>query len=247
MTSAFVVQALLVSVRLLPLLVVMPVAVFARVPVFVRGIVALSFGAVLASGLPSEPGISLSAASLLSEFLTGMVMAFGIHVAVAALDMAGRLIDLQIGLNASGVFDPATSNVVGIVSEFFSVGFLMLFMTLDLHHVLLRAVSHMLILVPPGQMPMELVSPEMGSVLSRQFLAAFMLACPVILGLWLSDVAFAFMSRSMPQANIYFLALPVKLGIGLLLLVLSLPMIVQGMSALFMRGVDPLAGQEVMP
>lgn len=240
MFSTFVVPALLISVRLLPLLVVMPVAVFARVPVFVRGILALSFGAVLAAGLPQDTNATLSLSSIFSEFLTGMMLAFGIHVAVAALDMAGRLIDTQIGLNASGVFDPATSNVVGIVAEFFSLGFLMLFVALDLHHVLLRAVSQMLVVLPPGKSPMPFLSPALLAQLGQQFLAAFLLASPVVLGLWLTDVAFAFLSRSMPQANIYFLALPVKLGVGLLLLVLSLPLIVQGMSSLFLRAVAPL-------
>lgn len=245
--TAFAVQALLVSVRLLPLLVVMPVAVFARIPVHVRGILALVFGMVLAAGLPPDAEAALTPVTLASEFLTGMVMAFGIHLAVAAVDFVGRLIDLQIGLNASGVFDPATSNVVGIVSEFLSLGFLMLFMALDLHHVLLRAVSQMLLLVPPGQSSLQLVSPEMASLLTRQFLAAFLLASPVILGLLLTDVAFAFLSRSMPQANVYFLALPVKIGVGLLLLLLALPTLLQGMSTLFARAVDPLALEAAQP
>jgi flagellar biosynthetic protein FliR len=240
MFSTFVVPALLISVRLLPLLVVMPVAVFSRVPVFVRGILALAFGIVLAAGLPQDTSASLSPASIFSEFLAGMMLAFGIHVAIAALDMAGRLIDTQIGLNASGVFDPATSNVVGIVAEFFSLGFLMLFVTLDLHHVLLRAVSQMLVVLPPGKNPMPFLSTALLAQLGQQFLAAFLLASPVVFGLWLTDVAFAFLSRSMPQANIYFLALPVKLGLGLLLLILSLPLIVQGMSTLFLRSVAPL-------
>jgi flagellar biosynthesis protein FliR len=245
--GAFAVQTLLVSVRLLPLLVVLPVTIFARIPVHVRVILALTFAAVLAAGLAPDPALKLTPATLATEFLAGMVMAFGVHVAVAALDMVGRLIDLQIGLNASGVFDPATSNVVGIVAEFLSLGFLMLFVALDLHHVLLRAIAQMLVLLPPGQSPMALVSPEMGSLLGRQFLSAFLLASPIIIGLFLTDVAFAFLSRSMPQANVYFLALPVKIGVGLVLLMFSLPVILQGMTALFGRAVDPYAMEAVRP
>lgn len=241
MSAAFPVVALLIAVRLLPLLVVMPVAVFARIPLGVRIILALAFGAVLAAGLPPQSGLALTPEAVAREFFTGMVLAFGVHVSLAALDMAGRLIDLQMGFYAAGVFDPATSNVVGLMSEFLVLGFLMLFMALDLHHVLLRALAEMLVVVPPGQGGVALLSPEMGSFLSRQFLAAFLLMSPVIVGLWLTDVAFAFMSRSMPQANIYFLALPVKVGVGLLLLVLTLPLMAQGMTALFLRGLSPQA------
>lgn len=245
--AAFAVQALFVAVRLLPLLVVMPVAVFARLPLHVRGVLALVFGAVLAAGLPAADAPALSLPTLAAEFLTGMVMAFGIHLALAAIDMVGRLIDLQVGLNAAGVFDPATANVVGLMSEFLTLGFLMIFMALNLHHELLRAVSAMLVLVPPGHMPLQLVSPAMATLLTKQLVAAFLLASPVIFGLFLTDVAFAFLSRSMPQANVYFLALPVKIGVGLVLLLLSLPVMLQGMSALFARAIDPYVLEAVSP
>jgi flagellar biosynthesis protein FliR len=64
-------------------------------------------------------------------------------------------------------------------------------------------------------------------ILTQQFLLAFMIVMPVILGLWLIDTAFALLSRSMPQANVYFLSLPIKLGVGVFILILTLPIIVQ--------------------
>lgn len=69
--------------------------------------------------------------------------------------------------------------------------------------------------------------------MGEQFIFAFIILLPVILGVWLVDIAFAIMSRSMPQANIYFLALPVKFIAGLVLLMLAMPMIVQNIPRLF--------------
>ncbi|MFX6645111.1 flagellar biosynthetic protein FliR, partial [Acinetobacter baumannii] len=73
------------------------------------------------------------------ELLLGVVMAFGFHAAHAGVDMAGKLVDTQMGLNASGVFDPTTSNMTSIVAEFLTLAFLLLFIVLDVHHDLLRA------------------------------------------------------------------------------------------------------------
>lgn len=231
--TAFLLNTLLVSIRLLPVLVVSPVVFFARIPLTIRLILALSLAAVFASALPVLPPPSLTLPILLGELLLGVVMAFGFHAAHAGIDMAGRLIDTQIGLNAAGVFDPATSNTTSIIAEFLSLAFALLFVVLDMHHELLRVMAGVLQVIPPGTVSGMALSGSLASVLTQQFLLAFMMLVPVILGLWLTDMAFAFLSRSMPQANIYFLALPIKLGLGIFLLVLTLPMIVQRMPLLF--------------
>ena len=160
-------------------------------------------------------------------------MAFGFHAAHAGLDMAGRLVDTQIGLNASGVFDPTTSNVTSIIADFIGLAFALLFVVLNMHHELLRVMSGVLVVIPPGSVSELSLSGALASVLTQQFLMAFMMMMPVILGLWLTDMAFALLSRAMPQANIYFLALPIKLGLGVFLLLLTLPMLVQRMPLLF--------------
>ncbi len=227
MTTAFFLNALLLSVRLLPLVVASPIVFFNRVPSSVRLLLVLVIAAVIASALPAADAPTLSLLVLGGEFLLGVVMAFGFHAAHAGLDLAGKLVDTQIGLNAAGVFDPGTANVTGMVAELLTLTLAVLLVTLDLHHDLLRAFSALLVLIPPGAVSLTLLDVSLVSIMTQQFLFAFLLMAPVIIGLWLSDVAFALLSRSMPQANVYFLALPVKLGLGILLLLLSLPLIVQ--------------------
>lgn len=217
----------LISMRLAPLLVVAPILFFSRLPMTIRVLLALVLSAVLASAsnVTGMPRLSLS--SVLGELMLGALMAFGFHAAHAGLDMAGKLIDTQIGLNAAGVFDPGTSNMTGLVAEVLVWTLGILFVTLNLHHDLLRVFSLLLVAVPPGSVSlMNFSGPVMG-VLTQQFLLAFMIVVPVILGLWLIDTAFALLSRSMPQANVYFLSLPIKLGVGVFILILTLPIIVQ--------------------
>ncbi|MEK6788398.1 MAG: flagellar biosynthetic protein FliR [Pseudomonadota bacterium] len=233
MISIFLLNTFLLSIRLLPVLVVSSILFFSRIPLTIRLILSLALASVLASALPSIQAPSLSLPVLLGELCLGVVMAFGFHAAHAGVDMAGRLIDTQVGLNASGVFDPTTSNVTSIMADFLGLAFALLFVVLDMHHELLRVMGGMLTVIPPGSVPSVSLSGSLAAVLTQQFLMAFMMLMPVIMGLWLTDMAFAILSRSMPQANIYFLALPIKLGIGVLLILLTLPLLVQRMPLLF--------------
>jgi flagellar biosynthesis protein FliR len=236
--TAFAIDTLLISVRLTPLLVAAPVAFFARIPLTVRMLLALTLAAVMASILP-EREVELSPAVLAGELLLGAILAFGFHAAHAALDFLGKLVDTQIGLNAAGVFDPGTSNVTGMIAEFLVLAFAMLFVALNQHHELLRAFSGLLTVVPPGSVSLAVLSLSLAQMLTQQFLLVLMIVAPVVMALWLVDVAFAFMARSMPQANVYFLALPVKLGLGALVLLLSLPLIVQRIPLLFEQALRP--------
>lgn len=233
MLTVFFLNTLLVSVRLLPLVVASPIVFFSRIPLTVRLLLVLVLAAVMASGISTTQDPVLSLPALFGEFLLGVVMAFGFHAAHAGLDMAGKLIDTQIGLNAAGVFDPGTSNVTGLIAELLALAFALLFVALDMHHALLRVFTELLAVIPPGSVSAAALNVGLVEILAKQFLLAFMLVVPVILGLWLADVAFALLSRSMPQANVYFLALPVKLGLGVFLLLLTLPLIVQRIPLLF--------------
>lgn len=233
MLTAYLANALLVLVRLLPLLVASPVMFFARIPLSVRVILALVLAGVMGSSLPNQVIPPISIPTLAGEFLLGAVFAFGFHAAHGAVDMVGKLIDTQVGLNAAGVFDPATATTTGLLAELITLGFALLFVALDMHHALLMVFSTMLAGIPPGSVSMSVLSISLAPILAQQFLLAFMIVAPVLLALWLTDAAFALMSRSMPQANIYFLALPVKMAVGVFVLLLTLPVMVQRIPLLF--------------
>lgn len=225
--TSFLLNALLVSVRLIPLIVVSPILFFSRIPLTVRLLLALGLSGVLASGMTVAQAPAFTWSVLAGELLLGVLMAFGFHAAHAGVDLAGKLIDTQIGLNAAGVFDPGTSNMTGLTADLLAWSLAALFLVLNLHHDLLRVFAQLLVAVPPGSVSLSTLSLSLATVMTQQFLLAFMIVIPVILGLWLVDVAFAFLSRSMPQANVYFLSLPLKLGIGVFIFILTLPTIVE--------------------
>ncbi|EOQ76114.1 flagellar biosynthetic protein FliR [Acinetobacter lactucae] len=224
---------LLLSLRLLPIFVVMPLTIFTRAPVFFRLIIVLAISVILSGLVPIEHSV-ITISLIISEFLLGIVLAFGFHTAFASLDLVGKLLDLQIGVNTAGVFDPSSSHLNGVISDLLIAIAGVLFFILNLHYTLLNGLVALFRVVPLGSFNFQLLNiKKLVSLMGEQFIFAFIILLPVILGVWLVDIAFAIMSRSMPQANIYFLALPVKFIAGLVLLMLAMPMIVQNIPRLF--------------
>lgn len=224
---------LLLSLRLLPIFVVMPLTIFTRAPIFFRLIIVLAISVILSGLVPIEHSV-ITISVIVSEFLLGIVLAFGFHTAFASLDLVGKLLDLQIGINTAGVFDPSSSHLNGVISDLLIAIAGVLFFILNLHYTLLNGLVALFRVVPLGTFNFQLLNiKKLVSLMGEQFIFAFIILLPVILGVWLVDIAFAIMSRSMPQANIYFLALPVKFIAGLVLLMLAMPMIVQNVPHLF--------------
>ncbi|MFY7004964.1 flagellar biosynthetic protein FliR [Acinetobacter pittii] len=224
---------LLLSLRLLPIFVVMPLTIFTRAPIFFRLIIVLAISVILSGLVPIEHSV-ITISLIISEFLLGIVLAFGFHTAFASLDLVGKLLDLQIGINTAGVFDPSSSHLNGVISDLLIAIAGVLFFILNLHYTLLNGLVALFRVVPLGSFNFQLLNiKKLVSLMGEQFIFAFIILLPVILGVWLVDIAFAIMSRSMPQANIYFLALPVKFIAGLVLLMLAMPMIVQNIPRLF--------------
>lgn len=224
---------LLLSLRLLPIFVVMPLNIFNKAPVLFRIIIVLAISIIMAGLVPIHGNV-LTISLIMSEFLLGVVIAFGFHTAFASLDLVGKLLDLQIGINTAGIFDPSSSHLGGIVSDLLIAIAGVIFFILNLHYTLLQGLVALFKIVPLGAFDFHLLNlNKLISVMGAQFIFAFIMLLPVILGVWLVDLAFAVMSRSMPQANIYFLALPVKFIVGLMLLMFSMPMIVQNIPRLF--------------
>ncbi|WP_252152541.1 flagellar biosynthetic protein FliR [Acinetobacter pittii] len=221
------------SLRLLPIFVVMPLTIFTRAPIFFRLIIVLAISVILSGLVPIEHSV-ITISLIISEFLLGIVLAFGFHTAFASLDLVGKLLDLQIGINTAGVFDPSSSHLNGVISDLLIAIAGVLFFILNLHYTLLNGLVALFRVVPLGSFNFQLLNiKKLVSLMGEQFIFAFIILLPVILGVWLVDIAFAIMSRSMPQANIYFLALPVKFIAGLVLLMLAMPMIVQNIPRLF--------------
>lgn len=213
-----------IFIRLSPITLVAPVIFFARIPMLVRAIFTLVYAMLIVSSLSANElqlmpdGILVNV--LLSEFFLGVVLALSFHAANAALNMVSQLIDIQIGISAGASFDPInyqTNSPIGILMTLIAVS---VFFSTDLHYQFLYAFGEIFRVLPPG------VEYSLGErffkSISSLFALGLIIASPVIIVMWLVDVALALISRSLPQAQIYFVAMPLKIIIGFLILGLTI-------------------------
>jgi flagellar biosynthesis protein FliR len=175
-------------------------------------------------GLPTQvpPFIFL----VLKEALVGLVIGFVANLLFTAIHIAGQLIDMQTGFAFAGIIDPNTGNHSAIAGEFQSILAWMLFLAVNGHHMLLNGVADSFRALPLGTFSAG--SGLLDGVLvlsSRIFVIALQIGAPVVGAVLLSDLGLALLSRTIPQMNVFVLGFPIKMALGLIVLLLSLPYI----------------------
>ncbi|MDE3071453.1 MAG: flagellar biosynthetic protein FliR, partial [Pseudomonadota bacterium] len=114
------------------------------------------------------------------------------------------------GIAAASLFNPSTRVTEALVGTAVQWAGMMVFFATGLHLQLLQGLVASIRVVPLGDGRLVLSPASFAAMLSSQFLLGLMVVIPVVLGLFAIDLAVAYASRSMPQANVYFVALPLK-------------------------------------
>lgn len=218
---------LLVALRLGVLFYFTPIDAFGRVPRRVVVFFTFAFSATLVYALNlSIPTTTLSPANIalyaVYELCNGLAMVLGIYLAFTSFLIAGQLIDAQTGFAAAAILNPTTNMQEPMTGVLLQLLALTLFFLLGMHRLFFEGIARSFALVPLGTV-MEgegllAALPRFGYM----FAYGMMLAAPVLIGLLMLDVGIAMMSRTMPQMNIYFVTLPLRIVVGLIMLVLSL-------------------------
>ena len=213
---------MLTVTRLSGLVVYSPVLGLNQVPMRVRLVFVLILASILSAVVPTTAlPINSSgelALAVMREFLIGALIGLSVQVAFGALTLAGQMLDYQVGFNAAALFDRNTQAQNPLLSVLFGMLGGVVFLTLDGHHLLLRAVAQTMRVFPVGEGGFTVSPAVLAQEFGRVFVLGLTLASPVAIGVFLLDVATAFVSRTMPQLNVYFVALPLKVFWGLLLL-----------------------------
>ncbi|MDB5988175.1 MAG: type secretion protein [Nevskia sp.] len=225
--AGWVITVALIAGRLAGVFLLVPVLGFSVLPPMVR----VMFVLLLALALASAPGIGPYRGDVSSigltlamgmEFLLGAALAFGLHAAMAAFSFGGQLLDFQVGFSAAALFDPNTQVQSPLMSVTLGLLGSVAFLTLDAHHELIRGLVLSFQQMPPGHAALPTDVGPLIAQFGLVFVYGLVLVSPAILGLMLVDIAVAVTARTMPQINVYFIALPLKVFVGLLLLAISL-------------------------
>jgi len=161
---------------------------------------------------------------VLRELMVGLLIGFFFALLFKAAEMAGAITGFQIGLIIANAFDPNAGGQVAIIGRFWIVLASLIFMAINGHHLVIQAFNDSYTLIPPGQV---LVQGGTGELMLKYtayvFVLAIKISSPVIVTLLLTDISLGTVAKLMPTMNIFIVGFPLKVGVGLLVTAISLP------------------------
>lgn len=157
------------------------------------------------------------------ELILGLMMGFISYMLFSSIYIAGQLIDMRIGFGMVSVYDPITNVQIPISADFYVI-FATLFMLItDSHHLLIKAMvdSYTILPIGEGQFSGTLLK-QVVELFANVFIIGFKIAAPVTATILITDLALGIISKSMPQLNIFMLGMPVKIIVGLSIILLTI-------------------------
>jgi len=214
--------------RALALFTALPVLGARSVPTRVRIALAAFIALAAQPSLPAIEPVALDSPQALllvvQQLVIGLSLGFAVRLVFAAVEFAGELIGLQMGLNFAGFFDPLSASTATAASRFFGTMVAWLFIVANGHLLVIGALVHSFTAFPVGPEPLAFlhqVQPQRWG--AEIFATGLWIALPLVTMLLFVNLVLGAISRVAPQINIFAIGFPVTLGVGLLGLLLTLP------------------------
>jgi flagellar biosynthetic protein FliR len=177
-------------------------------------------------GLP-DPLVALPA-GLALEMMVGVLIGLTAAVFVQGAAMAGEVVSMQMGLSLGPAFSPMTDVLVPGVGQFKTMLAIMIYLAVGGHLVLLQGVAHSLREIPPGSGlsaggAVDVAAHLLGTV----YRTAIQASAPVLVSLFLVNIAVGIASRAVPQLPAILVLFPVTVGVGLIVLGFAVPMLAE--------------------
>jgi len=229
--------------RILGLIAIAPVFGNSAIPVRVKIIFGVMLALIVAptlENLPKIDPVSLEGFMILAQqFIIGIAMGFTIQIVFTSVDMAGNVMGMSMGLGFASFYDPQTHGTTPALSQFLTLVATMLFLSLNLHLVLLATLVESFHTLPVGFSLIDhpgiwfnLVSS--GSII---FSSGVQLALPIIAALLVTNIALGILTKAAPQLNIFGIGFPITMTVGFVMLFIILPYLTAPIQKIFESGI----------
>ncbi len=218
---------LLIAMRVAPVIFMMPLFFSKNIPnrmkagfTLVLSLVLLPVVKMEQEAFPSEPfGYGLLC---LFELLIGFLLGFSVRFIFAGLQLAGELAGFEMGFGMARVMDPQSGSESTVVTEFYYLIGVLLFLTVDGHHWFFNALVQSFHFLGPGafQVREDLLT-FFIRLSGRMFALALQMVAPLLAILMLIKIALGVIARTIPQVNLLMNSFPLTIGLGLVFIGLS--------------------------
>ncbi len=235
----------LVLFRLSGLMVTAPFFAGRMVPIRIRAAMTVALAAMIfplvVRSVPADPTLGSLLTGGVTEFLIGAAMGLSLTILLMGAEVAGELVSQQAGISIGEVINPFLDSQVSVVGQLYALVMMLFFLLAGGHREALAALLDTFDVIP-------VLSFQVGDnillllieMLTASFMLGVRLAAPVLIALFLTGTALAFLSRTMPQLNILTVGFTLRallmLGLAGVTLSASQDMLLQA----FADGVDSI-------
>src|SRR3954447_2850073 len=194
-------------------------------------------------GIPPkiEPASLEGLLVLSQQILIGLAMGFAMRIIFTAVEMAGEIAGLQMGLGFAAFFSPHSEGSTLVVGKFLGLLATLAFLSINGHLLLLSVLAESFNEFPISAEPFLVAGwrtlVDWGSNI---FLAGLKLALPVVASLLIVNLALGILTRAAPQLNIFAVGFPITLMTGMVALMLSFPYFIPVIEQLVSEGLETM-------
>ncbi len=222
---------LLIFARIGAFVAIAPVIGHSAVPLHVKIAISLfvsylMYPLLLRTGIETDMAFGLFFFTIIQEMTLGLLIGFVSMLIFAGAQYAGSIISFNMGLYFANMFDPESSQQIPILSSFMYLFSMLIFIVVNGHHVTIQALQVSYVSIPIGEFAFSISMLERfitaGSTI---FVVAVMLSAPILVALFLVNVGFGLLARVVPRMNVFIVSFPLKIGLGIMILMTTMPML----------------------
>jgi len=164
---------------------------------------------------------------ILFQLGVGLVIGWVSFLVMATAQFGGEMLDIQMGLSAAAQSDPSSHGAVNLLRRLHFYMAMMLYLMVDGHHELWRAIFWSFKVVPLTHFQMtKMQLDSMISMAGDIYMIGLRIASPAVGALFIAQIALGLMARVAPQMNVFMLSFPLNLSVGMIMLVIALPQVI---------------------
>jgi flagellar biosynthetic protein FliR len=159
---------------------------------------------------------------LLQQIAIGAALGFCLRIVFSAVEFAGQLMGLQMGLSFATLFDPVNGAQTQVVAQFLTLSTALILFALNGHHLVITALVQSFQDIPIGSTLSAGGFAMLAHWGAALFAVGLHISLPLTAALLATNLTIGMMSRASPQLNIFAIGFPLTLGVGFVVLYLTL-------------------------
>lgn len=179
----------------------------------------------------------------LKEAIFGLALGYVTNLIFSTIEIAGSLVDFQVGFSMASVFDPSIGTSASNYGKVYYWTSICIFFLLDMHHRVIQALIKSFEYVPLATTNLSGIQANViANLIVQVFELALNLAVPIIIVVLLTDIVLGIISKTVPQINVLMLGMPLKSMVSFFISMLTLSWLINSMGNIISLIPDNLNG-----